>query len=406
MDGDALPCDVAIFGGGGAGLWLLDVLVSRGVRAVLLEADHLGGGQTGCAQGIIHGGLKYTLDGVLSGSARAIREMPDLWRDCLAGRRSPALTGTRVRAEHCYLWRTASMKSRLGMLGARVGLSTRPQAVDTGDRPAALAACPGAVARIDEPVIDPVSFVTELARRHMDSILKIDAAHGLDLVLDDAGRVAKIMLKPPPPGGGEPQVLAPATVVLVAGAGNARLATMAGVEHAGRQQQRPLHMLMMRGALGQLNGHCVDGARTRVTITSDTDSTGRTVWQVGGQVAEDGVDMEPDELVRHGAAEIKAVLPGVDLSDVEWSTYRIDRAEATAAGGRPDDISVAVEKNVIVAWPTKLALVPRLTERIVAQLTLPQTTPASGHGPVLEGWPRPEITRPPWETQSSWSADV
>ncbi len=403
MDGDALPCDVVIFGGGGAGLWLLDVLVSSGLRAVLLEADRLGGGQTVCAQGIIHGGLKYTLNGVLSGSARAIREMPDLWRECLAGRRAPKLTGTRVRAEHCYLWRTGSVKSRLGMLGARVGLQTTAQRVRPKDRPAALAACPGAVARIAEPVIDPVSFVTELARRHMDSILKIDAAHGLDMVLDDAGRVAAITLRPP--GGGLKRVLSPANVVLTAGAGNARLAVMAGIDQAG-QQQRPLHMLMVRGALPELNGHCVDGARTRVTITSDRDEAGRTVWQVGGQVAEDGVDMDSDELVRYGADEIRAVLPGVDLGGVEWATYRIDRAEATASGGRPDDVSVATEKNVIVAWPTKLALVPRLAERILPELTVREARSPTGHEPVFEGWPKPTIARPPWETQSTWSADV
>ena len=165
-------------------------------------------------------------------------------------------------------------------------------------------------------------------------------------------------------------------------------------------------MIMMRGALPELNGHCVDGTRTRVTITSDSDAQGRTVWQVGGQVAEDGVDMQPDELVRHVAAEIESVLPGVDIKGVEWCTYRIDRAEAAASGERPDDISVASENNVIVAWPTKLALVPRLAERIVGALVLPEATAATGHEPVFEGWPRPDIARPPWETQSSWSADV
>ena len=77
--------DVVIFGGGGAGLWLLDTLRTHGYRAVLLEADRLGAGQTACCQGIVHGGLKYTLDGVLSGSAAVLREMPALWRDCLAG---------------------------------------------------------------------------------------------------------------------------------------------------------------------------------------------------------------------------------------------------------------------------------------------------------------------------------
>ncbi|MHC4787348.1 MAG: FAD-dependent oxidoreductase, partial [Planctomycetota bacterium] len=54
---------MVIFGGGGAGLWLLDTLLTRGHRAVLLEANRLGQGQTACAQGILHGGLKYTLNG-------------------------------------------------------------------------------------------------------------------------------------------------------------------------------------------------------------------------------------------------------------------------------------------------------------------------------------------------------
>lgn len=80
-----LRLDVVIFGGGGAGLWLLDELARRGHQTLLLEAHELGGGQTVNSQGIIHGGFKYSLDGLLSASARATRAMPDLWRRCLAG---------------------------------------------------------------------------------------------------------------------------------------------------------------------------------------------------------------------------------------------------------------------------------------------------------------------------------
>ena len=93
--------DVVIFGGGAAGLWLLDTLVRRNYSVLLLEAHALGSGQTVAAQGIIHGGLKYTLDGLFNRSADAIRAMPDLWRDCLAGDAFPLLTQTLVRAPHC-----------------------------------------------------------------------------------------------------------------------------------------------------------------------------------------------------------------------------------------------------------------------------------------------------------------
>ena len=58
--------DVVIFGGGVAGLWLLDELVRRGRDALLLESSRLGTGQSIAAQGIIHGGLKYSLAGAQS----------------------------------------------------------------------------------------------------------------------------------------------------------------------------------------------------------------------------------------------------------------------------------------------------------------------------------------------------
>ncbi len=219
------------------------------------------------------------------------------------------------------------------MIGARIGLRAKPRPVPVEERPEPLASCPGTVARIAEPVIDPVSLIMELGRRHHACLMKIDATQGVAMDRDESGRITGITLSAP--GGGDRCRIEPGTVVLTAGAGNAALAGMAGIGTAVRQQQRPLHMLMMRGRLPELNGHCVDGARTRVTITADTDSAGRIVWQVGGQIAEDGVDMEPETLVRRGAAEIRAVLPDLDLGGVEWATYRIDRAEA-AEGGRVD----------------------------------------------------------------------
>ena len=128
--------DVVIFGGGAAGLWLLDELTRRGNSAVLLEANALGTGQTVAAQGIIHGGLKYTLQGLLTKSAASIREMPSIWRDCLEGRREPDLSGVRRRSDECFLWRTDSLSSRLGMLGAQFGLRVAPQTVADDERPA------------------------------------------------------------------------------------------------------------------------------------------------------------------------------------------------------------------------------------------------------------------------------
>ena len=394
--------DVVIFGGGGAGLWLLDELVRRGFAVLLLEANELGSGQTVASQGIIHGGLKYTLSGFMTPSASAIRDMPSVWRACLAGDREPRLTATRLRAACCYLWQTASLKSRLGMAGARAGLRVVPQKLDDDERPAVLRSCPGVVAQLDEQVIDPVSFVSDLAWRHRRHLLHIDAADGLEIEQADSGEVSCVRLKNPKSG--DDLALAPRHVVLTAGAGNADLRRRAGLSES-LMQRRPLHMVMLRGELPSLNGHCVDGASTRVTITTARDSSERNVWQVGGRIAEDGVDLEPRQLVAHALKEIQAVLPGLELGEVQWSTYRIDRAEAAAAGRRPEDVSIIHDGNVITAWPTKLALVPKLAESIVSLLGEPGATEEDYlHG--VAPWPRPEIALPPWETTQQWFDDV
>src|SRR5690606_33295549 len=158
-----------------------------------LEAGDLGSGQTIASQGIIHGGLKYTLSGLFTPSARAIREMPTIWRRCLAGEGPPdmpRLSGTRLRAEFCHIWRTETLSARLAMFGARAGLLITPRKLDVSERPPVLAQCPGAVARLDEQVLEPVSFLEVLAQQHQARLLKFDAAAGLEIAAGADGAVS------------------------------------------------------------------------------------------------------------------------------------------------------------------------------------------------------------------------
>jgi len=393
-----MQLDVLIFGGGSAGLWLLDQLARRGDRVLLLEAGRLGQGQTVASQGIIHGGLKYTLQGLLTPAAREIRDMPEIWRQALVGQRAPDLRHTRLRANVCHLWRSESLRSRLGMLGAKVGLHVAPQELASGERPAPLAGCPGPIARLDEQVIDPASFIADLARQHRERILQIDFQDGFDCVISEPGIVERVVLLHPQTR--RPLEFCPRHVVLTAGAGNAELRRRFGLL-ADEMQRRPLHMVLVRGDLPVLNGHCVDGARTRVTITSDRDSSNRTVWQVGGQLAEEGVALDEIGLIRRASRELADVLPGVDLSRQEWATYRIDRAErATPRGGRPDTATVMSERQIITAWPTKLALAPQLARMVTAHLPAPPGLASDLD--ELRHWPRPEVAQPPWELARTW----
>lgn len=384
--------DAVILGGGIAGLWTLDTLRRRGVHAVLLERAALGQGQTLWSQGIIHGGLKYTLSGLLNPAAQAVRDMPDRWRACLAGKAEPDLSRAKLRAPHCHLWRTESLSSKVAMIGAKVGLRVTPTTLHSEERPEALRHVPGTVARLEEQVIDVASVLRVLAARHAGRVWLAPRA----AVERDATRVrvtvdAAALHSP---------VLVARTLVLTAGAGNAVLRDRLGLQ-PNQTQVRPLHQVMVRGELLELNGHCVDGSVTRVTITTAKDSAGRTVWQVGGQLAEEGVHRTPEDLIAHAKRELAACLPGVDLSRAEWATYRADRAEMKAPGAlRPDDATLLVEGPVISAWPTKLALAPRL-----ADLVTERAMSAIGSAAVdqrLPEWEAAGVGAEPWEDQHAW----
>ena len=123
-NGTSLDC--IIFGGGVAGLFTLDACLRKGLRAVCLESKSLGTGQTIDSQGIIHGGMKYAITGHGSKAASAIKEMPDVWRGCLAGEINPDLHKVVLRSDYCYVWRTDSLKSKLGWLAAKLALRTPP----------------------------------------------------------------------------------------------------------------------------------------------------------------------------------------------------------------------------------------------------------------------------------------
>lgn len=387
--------DAVIFGGGAAGLWLLDELLRRGRSALLLEARALGSGQTVASQGILHGGLKYTLQGLWTGSAAAVREMPALWRDCLSGTGRPSLAATRLRAEFCCLWRSESLSSKLGMVGAKFGLRVMPRPLSPAERPAVLRDCSGSVFRLDEQVIAPDSFIADLSDRNREYILKIDADNGVAFRQNESGALETITITHP--HSQEMLELKPRHAVFTAGAGNAELRRRVGLA-ADAMQRRPLQMVLLRGELPELGGHCVDGAKTRVTITSDLDGNNRRIWQVGGQIAEEGAGMPPAELIAHAKAELEAVLPGLDLSGVEWSSYRADRAEAATRGNRrPETVQILQEANILTAWPTKLVLAPKLAEELVARMDSP-AEPSDFDAKQLAGWPRPEVALPPWET--------
>ncbi len=385
-----MQVDVAIIGGGVAGLWLLGRLRQAGYHAVLLEAERLGSGQTRYAQGIIHGGTKYALTGKLTGSSEAIVEMPGRWRACLEGRGELDLSAVKLMSDHQYMWSTNSLTSRMaGFFDSKL-MRSRTQALEGSDRPELFrhAEFKGQVYRLDEPVLDTASLVETLASQNRDYIF---SAEGLKL---NPNQPTHIELS------GNREIEAQ-RVVLSAGAGNETLLAQLGRERPA-MQRRPLQMVMLRGAAlpSGVYAHCLGAnALPRITITSHLDSDGNTVWYIGGQPAEEGVGRSRAEQIEAAKKELATLFPWIDFSGCEWGTLNIDRAEPKMAdGSRPDDVFVDEDETVITAWPTKLALAPRLADEVEKRLS--ELKPWGGDGTA--DWPHPDYAPLPWQEEEKW----
>jgi glycine/D-amino acid oxidase-like deaminating enzyme len=394
MSQTPLPIDALIIGGGMAGLFAMHALRQAGHSVCLVERSALGDGQSVCAQGIVHGGVKYSLGGLVSGSARAIERMPERWLAMADTGGGFNLTAAPPIARSMWLWRSEGVTGAFAMAGARLSLRARPETVPACDRPPLLRSARGDVLRLPEPVFDPVATLAALAAPMTQWAVRAEvrAADGGTVHVEGLGRTIS---------------LRPRCVVLAAGAGNAALRGAFGLAH-GLMQLRPLHQVMVRGPLPEFHGHCVDGLATRVTVTSASVATGERVWHIGGKLAEEGVARDARAQRAHALGEMRAVLPSVDFGTCTWATYSVNRAEREQPkGSRPEDACVertAVgTTTMITVWPTKMALAPVAADMVLKSAGLAAHSPAAAElASALDGWERPEVARAPWHAPADW----
>lgn len=358
-----MEAEVLIVGGGIAGLWLLAELRAQG-RHALLATDELGAGQTIASQGIIHGGVKYSLSGKLTDATLAIGDMPRIWREALNGEGAVDLRGVRVLAESQLLWTCGGIGARMTGFFASKAMKSRMDAVPRAAYPELFRQPDfhGSLYRLAEPVLDVPSLLARLRANLADSLLRVDAQRSA-LQRDGEDYAYQAVLPD-----GDTVCIKAKQIVLAAGAGNeALLASVTpGQREAPLMQRRPLHMVMLRGDLPPVYAHALGMSdKPRCTITSHRDAGGRTVWYVGGQPAEQGVGAPPEQVIAATHEELSGLLPWVDFSGMEWATWPVDRAEGQQTdGSRPDQPVIQRFANVLVAWPTKLAFAPMLAARL------------------------------------------
>ncbi|MBP0939535.1 FAD-dependent oxidoreductase [Pseudomonas alliivorans] len=383
-----ISTDVLIVGAGVAGLWLNARLRRQGFSTVLVESASLGGGQSLKSQGIIHGGAKYALHGALSGASEAIADMPRRWREALDGKGELDLSGVRLLSDAHYLWSPGTIAGNLTSFFASKAVRGRVDQVKGEQLPPALQhpKFKGKVYRLAELVVDVPSLINRLAELAGDSLL---AGQQIEPLYEGDELIGLRV---------DGREIHAQRIVLSAGGGNADLLKAVGISQP-QMQRRPLHMVLVKGpTLKPLYAHCLGGGtKPRITVTTHPAADGQWVWYLGGDLAEaDGVAREPEAQIAVARKELEALLPWVDLSQAQWATLRVDRAEPAQSGlVRPDNAFLDSQQRLMVGWPTKLALAPDFADRVLSVLSREGIHPTPQ--PALLNVPKPPIAVPVWD---------
>jgi len=385
---EAVELDVAVFGGGIAGLWLLRRLRALGFHAALFEKNSLGTGQTIASQGIIHSGVKYTFDGVNRPQTEALSSMPKIWMDCIAGCGEVDLRGTEIIAEHQFMFTTGGLLNRVAGALATKALRSDVATVERANWPAVFDAreFSGKIYRLEEPVLATKTVLAALG--------KTDAHQAtVKSIRREGERVAEIVFT-------DGTSIAPRACVFTSGEGNEWFAEQIGLEKTKVAQRRPLRMFLARGLPHKLFAHClVPEPKPRVTVTTH-DLNGENVWYIGGSIAEKAVGMNDAEALRWAHSEMTDLFPWLDWRKVSWAIHDVDRAEPLANKLLPTGPTLTTVGNAALAWPTKLALAPALTRQALRWLEQQGVTPS--HRTTSLPLPAAEPARYPWEEAREW----
>jgi len=389
--------DVVIVGGGIAGLWLLTKIRQAGFTAILLESGALGSGQTYKSQGIIHGGLKYALQGAITQEACVMADMPARWRASLAGSGDIDLSDVRVLSQAQHLFAPNKFTAKLAGFFASKSLTSAVHHLNKENIPLIFqhAAFKGDVYALDEMVLDVPSLILSLVKRNQDVIFKVepiscdemhvDCEHNLKtLTIYQNGKALNVHAK---------------QYIFAAGSGNETMVKKWN-DPVVAMQRRPLHMVLLKmPMLPTLYAHCLGfGARPRMTITTHFTQNGESIWYVGGALAEEGVTRSPASQIAAAEKEMQAVFPWINFSNAEWATVRVDRAEPKVASGlKPEGSYLKHRNNQLLVWPTKLALAPKLADDVLMHLKTMQFTHEWCDVRALRTWPMPSLSKPVWE---------
>ena len=384
--------DVLIVGGGIAGLWTAINLKKLGYSVVVFEKHSLGSGQSIYSQGIIHGGYKYSLQGVLSPFTKNISAMPAMWDNALKGNGSVTLKNTEIYSQKQGLWPVGNIPDKVVEFFARKTLKGNivkgksdkyPQWLDKRYiKPNFF--------YLSEKVLNIHSCFVELQKQLQGNCVQFNINKHTTRWRKENGNQTLII----------PQLLSKIRaqkIILTAGKGNENLINQIGIRKSS-MQLRPLHMVMVKHKNPlPIYVHCIGNShRPLLTITSHPMKNNFHVWYIGGDIAEKGVDMRQGELIDLAKKRIQKYFPHIELPQAVWNTNWIERAEVHNSLVIPDSVYVQEENDFIVGWPTKLALAPAIADKF-SQIIQKKIKPQFKQVAFTEFLLPARVTKPFWE---------
>src|SRR5262249_3861645 len=96
--------------------------------------------------------------------------------------------------------------------------------------------------------------------------------------------------------------------------------------------------------------------------------------------------------------ELCDLFPWLDFTTAQFATFMVDRAEPLQKNGfKPESSYFKTINNMMIAWPTKLALAPKLADDIMQSLQASHLSPHFFDTRELRSWPMPPLAKPIWE---------
>ncbi|NQY51781.1 MAG: FAD-dependent oxidoreductase [Piscirickettsiaceae bacterium] len=356
--------DVVIIGAGITGLWIHNCLNNINIHSLLLENNSIGNAQTLSSQGIIHGGTKYAIDGILSKATQSISDMPARWRACLNGKGDIDLRGVRIFTNHQLMWSKDRLSSKMASFFSSKALHSRVQIINEQLRPEMFRHInyTSQLYRLNEPVLDIVSMIRCLVTPWQERIMKISNDSNITWS-QKKNKVQSLTLD-------RKIHIAAQQFVLTAGEGNEALLTSLGMKKPA-MQRRPLRMLLCKSTnkaqiLPIIYAHILISSWKLTTITSHFDENDNIIWYIGGSIAELSIGDTPKQLTAKAEILLNNLMPWLKLPTLKWAAHTVNRAEPKQSTfSRPDTSFIESIDNIHIAWPTKLALAPNLSDKVI-----------------------------------------